>query len=708
MLYLIIGSLILGGTLIVLLSQAAANTGFFADNFTLLLVLNAGVAVALILLIGYQVYVLRRRIRAGMFGAKLTARMMLLFGLIALGPGAVVYAVSVQFLIQSIESWFDVRMENALESGLSLGQSALEYVERDLIKKAESMTIQLTDLPPSQHIDRLNGLREAAGLPDATLFSVDGRMLGFASADKSALAPPALEQGALWQVRLQQPWSQVEPTADGRLIVRAAAPVNVISLTEDMRILLVSQPVPVELASAALQVESARSEYQELFFSRLGLKRLYGLSLTLTLALALFTAISIAFILSERMAAPLRALARGTRAVARGDFTQVQTVSSRDELGMLTQSFNRMTQQLTEARNTAQQHQDKLLEAKAYLEGVLVSVTTGVITLDRDLTVRIVNTAAADILGVPRPDLEGHDFNHWGTPDSGLRALAGAILEQFRETAHGTWQGQHEYLRADGVTRTLILRGAPLTAHETPDYVLVIDDITQLVQAQRDAAWGEVARRLAHEIKNPLTPIQLSAERLQHKLAGQLPEAEQKVLNRATETIVNQVGAMKELVDAFSQYARLPTPRIERLDLNALLREVLTLYEHPPVPQASLEADLPAVAGDPGLLRQVLHNLLKNALEALVERESPLIRVSTKRLGDNAMLCVEDNGPGFPDHLRARLFEPYATTKPKGTGLGLAVVKKIVEEHHGNIDVRNLESGGAVVCITLPLLEQQS
>jgi PAS domain S-box-containing protein len=706
MLYLIVGSLIIGGTLIVLLSQAAANTGFFADNFTLLLALNAVVALALIVLIAYQVWVLRRRIRAGMFGAKLTARLLLLFGFIALGPGAVVYVVSVQFLVQSIESWFNVRMENALESGLSLGQSALEYVERDVIKKAEAISGQLADLAPSQHTTRLNDLREAASLPEAAVFSLEGRMLGFASADKSALAPPALDQGALWQVRLQQPWSKVVAATDGRLMVRAVVPINVVSLAEDMRVLLVTQPVPTQLGAAAMQVEAARREYQELSFSRLGLKRLYGLSLTLTLALALFTAISIAFVLSERMAAPLRALARGTRAVARGDFTQVQPVSSRDELGMLTQSFNRMTQQLSEARGIAQQHQDNLLQANAYLEGVLASVTAGVITLDRDLTARIVNPAAADILGVPRLDLEGQDFDHWGAPGSGLRALAEAILEQFRQTAHGVWQGQHEYVRGDGATRTLIMRGAPLTAHQTPDYALVIDDVTQLLQAQRDAAWGEVARRLAHEIKNPLTPIQLSAERLQHKLAAQLPDNERRVLMRATETIVNQVGAMKELVDAFSQYARLPAPRIERVDLNALLKEVLVLYEHPPVPQASLEPALPPVAGDPALLRQVLHNLIKNAQEALADSPAPTIHVGTQRVADTAMLCVRDNGPGFPDHLRARLFEPYATTKPKGTGLGLAVVKKIVEEHHGSIDVRNLEQGGAVVCVSLPLLEQ--
>ncbi len=705
MIYLIIGGLIVGAALVGLLSMAAADTELFAQNFPLLLFLNAGAVVALILLIVYQVYLLRRRIRAGMFGAKLTARLTRLFALVALGPGLVVYAVSVQFLIKSIESWFDVRMERALEGGLSLGQSALEYLERDLIKKAEALAQQLSDLPVSVQIDRLNELRETAGVQEVALFAADGRLLGFASADKAGFAPPVLDQGALWQVRVQQPWSRVEAVPGGQgLVVRVAAPVNVAALLDPLRVLQVTQPVPSNLAQAALQVESARSQYQELAVSRVGLKRLYGLSLTLTLAIALFTAIALAFMLSQRLAAPLRVLARGTRAVARGDYSQVHAVTSRDELGMLTQSFNRMTQQLAEARNAAQAHQDELLAAKAYLEGVLARLTTGVVTLDADLNVRIVNPAAAAILGHERQALEGRPLEAWGEDDSPLRHLALAIRDHFQRMPKTSWQGQWEYRRNES-QRILVLRGAPLTLQEPPDYALVIDDVTELVQAQRDAAWGEVARRLAHEIKNPLTPIQLSAERLQVKLADRLDETSRQTLKRSTDTIINQVAALKGLVDAFSQYAKLPSARIERLDLNALINEVAVLYEGLRPPILELEPGLPPVAGDAALLRQLLHNLLKNANEALAGVPDPQVQVSTRRVEGGVELCVADNGPGFPAELFNRLFEPYATTKAKGTGLGLAVVRKIVEEHHGVIEVRNVEGGGAQVCVTLPLLE---
>ncbi len=707
MIYLLFGGFIAGAALIALLSLAAADTALFAEDFPLLLFLNVGAVVALVLLIGYQIVLLRRRIRAGMFGAKLTARLTRLFVLMALGPGLVVYAVSVQFLIKSIESWFDVRMERALEGGLSLGQSALEYLERDLIKKAETLAQQLSDQSVAVQLNRLNELREAAGVQEAALFGADGRLLGFASADKGGFAPPVLDQGALWQVRLQQPWSRVEAIPGGsNLVVKVAAPVNVISLADPLRILQVIQPVPGNLAQAALQVEAARSQYQELAVSRVGLKRLYGLSLTLTLAIALFTAISLAFMLSARLAAPLRVLARGTRAVARGDYSPVHAVTSRDELGMLTQSFNRMTQQLADARNAAQAHQDRLLEAKAYLEGVLSRLTAGVVTLDHNLMVRIVNPAAAAILGRERSELEGRPLEQWGGEDDPLQHLALAIREHFQRMPKTSWQGQWEYQRGEA-QRILVMRGAPLTPHETPDYALVIDDVTQLVQAQRDAAWGEVARRLAHEIKNPLTPIQLSAERLQVKLADRLDEASRQTLKRSTETIINQVAALKGLVDAFSQYAKLPAPRIERLDLNALIKEVAVLYEgHRPL-SLELSPGLPPVAGDPALLRQLLHNLLKNADEALVDVAEPRVEVTTRRVEEGVEMCVADNGPGFPEQLFSRLFEPYATTKAKGTGLGLAVVRKIVEEHHGVIEVRNVEGGGAQVCVTLPLLEHK-
>jgi len=703
MIYLVAGSLLLGSALIGLLAAAAGNTAFFASNLPLLLWITVATAVGLVVLIAYQALLLVRRIRAGVFGAKLTARLFLIIGLMSLAPGLVVYGVSVQFLIRSIESWFDVRMENALEGGLALGRSALEHVRRETVKKTERLAQQLADLPPTVQAERLNDLREAAGVQELGLFDDNGNLLGFSASDRGSLMPKPLEQGALWQIRLQQSWSRLQAKADGGITVRVVASVNMASLSERPRVVQVVLPVPQQLARDAQQVEEARQGYQELLLSRLGLKRLYGISLTLALALALFSAFSLAFLLSERLAAPLRALARGTRAVARGDFTQVQTVSSRDELGMLTHSFNRMTRQLSDARAVAEESRDKLLEANAYLEGVLSSVTTGVVTLEHDLAVRVANPAAAGILGVERGGLEGRSLLDWGTENAVLADFSRDMARHFHDSPTRPWREQIEFATPTG-KRSLLARGTPLATGDTPDYVLVLDDVTQLLQAQRDAAWGEVARRMAHEIKNPLTPIQLSAERLEAKLADKLEGAARETLIRATATIVGQVTAMKGLVDAFAQYARLPAPRIERLDLNVLVSEVLHMYEGGVHIERHLAEGLPPVAGDPALLGQVLVNLMKNAQEAMETTAAPRISVTTALRGSQVSLCIEDNGPGFPEHLRGRLFEPYVTSKPRGTGLGLPVVKKIVEEHHGSIAVDNPETGGARICVSLPAL----
>ncbi|PJB03393.1 MAG: PAS domain-containing sensor histidine kinase, partial [Hydrogenophilales bacterium CG_4_9_14_3_um_filter_63_34] len=611
MIYLVAGSLLLGSALIGLLAAAAGNTAFFASNLPLLLWITVATAAGLVVLIAYQALLLVRRIRAGVFGAKLTARLFLIIGLMSLAPGLVVYGVSVQFLIRSIESWFDVRMENALEGGLALGRSALEHVRRETVKKTERLAQQLADLPPTVQAERLNDLREAAGVQELGLFDDNGNLLGFSASDRGSLMPKPLEQGALWQIRLQQSWSRLQAKADGGITVRVVASVNMASLSERPRVVQVVLPVPQQLARDAQQVEEARQGYQELLLSRLGLKRLYGISLTLALALALFSAFSLAFLLSERLAAPLRALARGTRAVARGDFTQVQTVSSRDELGMLTHSFNRMTRQLSDARAVAEESRDKLLEANAYLEGVLSSVTTGVVTLEHDLAVRVANPAAAGILGVERGGLEGRSLLDWGTENAVLADFSRDMARHFHDSPTRPWREQIEFATPTG-KRSLLARGTPLATGDTPDYVLVLDDVTQLLQAQRDAAWGEVARRMAHEIKNPLTPIQLSAERLEAKLADKLEGAARETLIRATATIVGQVTAMKGLVDAFAQYARLPAPRIERLDLNVLVSKVLHMYEGGVHIERHLAEGLPPVAGDPALLGQVLVNLMKN------------------------------------------------------------------------------------------------
>lgn len=706
--YIVIGSLLLGAGLIVLLSLGASNTEHFAANLPLLLSLTALTALGLAVLFGYQVYSLWRRVKAGVFGSRLTARLFWIFGLMSLVPGLIVYGVSVQFIVRSIESWFDVRVEHALESGLALGQSALEHLERDHIKKAEHISQQLSELPQGLHVSRLNGLREGVGLREISLFDADGRLLGFASGDKAYIPPNAPERDAIWQARLQQPWSRIEQSSDEKsLVIRVVVPVNLISLTETLRLLQVVQPVPGKLSEDAQSVETTHRDYQELAVSKLGLKRLYGLALTLTLALTLFSALAIAFMLSERLAAPLRTLARGTRAVARGDFSQVQASARRDELGMLTHSFNRMTQQLSDARKTTEESQHQLAEAKNYLESILGSVSTAVVTLDNDLRIRLVNSAATSILGVPGDSLKGKALRECAPPESALGRFGVDMDRYFRE--HGTqpWRTQVELATEAGM-RQLLARGTPLTSGDAPEFALAFDDITQLIHAQRDAAWGEVARRMAHEIKNPLTPIQLSAERLQVKLENKLEQADRQVLTRATETIVNQVESMKSLVNAFSQYARLPTPRIVWMDLNALILEVLCLYEDTLPVTIQLAEGLPKVGADPALLRQVLVNILKNAQEAMTETDEPRVKVTTRLEGETVILCIEDNGPGFPEGLMSRLFEPYATNKPKGTGLGLPIVKKIIEEHHGSIEIRNLTPRGAGVRIGLPVSAQES
>jgi len=705
--YIVIASLLLGAALIVLLALGASNTELFAANLPWLLGITTLAAAGLAVLFAFQARSLWRRVKAGVFGSRLTARLFLIFGMMSLIPGLIVYGVSVQFIVKSIESWFDVRVEHALESGLALGQSALEHIERDHIKKAEVIAQQLSEMPAILHISRLNSLRESVGLKQIALFDMEGRLLGFAAADNAGELPSAPDSDAIWQARLQQPWSRVEQSSDGQtLTLNVVVPVNLVSLTETLRLLQITQPVPDKLSEDAQSVERTHRDYQELAISKLGLKRLYGLALTLTLALTLFSSLAIAFMLSERLAAPLRALARGTRAVARGDFSQVEASTRKDELGMLMQSFNRMTQQLSDARASAEESRNQLADAKDYLENILGSVSTAVITLDHDLRIRMVNPAAANILGIDAESVRDQPLGACCDGDSSLTRFGTDMRDHFAQHGAVPWHVQVELITKTGA-RQLLARGTPLTAGEHPEYALVFDDVTQLIMAQRDAAWGEVARRMAHEIKNPLTPIQLSAERMQVKLADKLESNDRQVLMRATNTIVNQVESMKSLVNAFSEYARLPSPRIVWLDLNQLIHEVQSLYEDSLPFHFDLADNLPRIGGDPSLLRQVLVNLFKNALEAMTGDDSARIDVTTRCEGETVILCVDDNGPGFPESLMSRLFEPYATNKPKGTGLGLPIVKKIIEEHHGRIEARNLTPHGASVCIRLPVTAQE-
>jgi PAS domain S-box-containing protein len=702
--YLVALISLVGAIMLYLLSTASSNTPMLARGLPMLYFFGVALVLGLMVLVGYQLLALRRRLKAGLFGSKLTLRMVLLFSLVAVLPAALVYGVSVQFLNKSIESWFDVRVDKALEGGLSLARTTLDNMLKDLTLKAGAMASTVVDVSPSQQIALLNNLREQMAVQEATLFHSDGTIIAFSVGEGAGLMPSMVSQSEARRVVLQQPYRAVESVGDRGLRLRVVVPVN--KLSGETGLLQLVQAVPTQLARDAEMVQSMYQDYQKLSRSREGLKTLYWLSLTLALLLTLLSALALAIVFSERLSAPLSVLAAGTRAVAQGDFSQRHPVRSHDELGILTESFNTMTTQLSEARGELLRNQEQLEAAKAYLESILAKLSAGVLSFDSARCLRSANPSAEQILGVELGTLIGVSPADWGTREPRLAEIGAAMLSAMGRGGSAAWEEQIEFGSQAG-KKVLLLRGSTLQVGSESGFVLVFDDITRLLQAQRYAAWGEVARRLAHEIKNPLTPIQLSAERLTHRLADKLTAADAEVLTRATGTIVAQVAQLKGMVDAFSQYARIPEIRLEPLDLNRLVREVLALYDsHGRGIELELDEALPRVEGDMARLRQVIHNLLQNAEQAVAEAKLPRIVVRTRFEG-GARLVVQDNGTGFPPDILNRAFEPYVTTKTKGTGLGLAIVKKIVEEHSGSIEIRNLDPAGAEVAIVLPVAKEK-
>ena len=586
----------LGAMLLFLLATASVDSAFLAGHMPALIAMNALAALALLVLVAAQVRRLFREYRGGVFGARLKTRLLTMLALMAVAPGVLVYAVSMQFAVKSIDAWFDVRVEAALDGGLALGRSVLDAMRDDLLAKGRVMAYELADTARPGPV-LLNRLREQAGVETVSLLTAAGQMVARSDSGAQELLPTLPDVAQLRQARQGSGSARVDGDNAGGLVVRALVPVHSYRFGVDPLVLHLEQNVPASIAANAMLIDNARRDYQEIQLGRTGLKRLYTLTLTFTLLLALFAAVALAFFLAARLAKPLLAVVEGTRAVAAGDFTpravaagdftqraapDGDTLDALGELGVLTRSFDAMTRQLDQARRE-------------------------------------------------------------------------------REAAHAS-----------------------------------------MLAAQRAAAWGEVARRLAHEIKNPLTPIQLSAERLQMKLADKLARADAAVLTRATRTIVDQVAAMKNMVDDFRDYARLPPPMPAPLDLNALVAEVLDLYAGAPATVvAELDPALPPALADADQMRQVLHNLIKNAAEAMAE--SGRIEVATRLHAGQAELSVVDRGPGFPPEILERACEPYVTTKEKGTGLGLAIVKKIVDDHGGSLTLANRPDGGAEVSLRLPL-----
>ena len=719
-------SVALAAVLLALLAVASGNDRMLERHYGTLLWLNVGVGVALFVFAIELARRLWQRWRAGLFGTRLMARLAFSFTLMTLVPALLIYLVAVQFLARSVESWYDVPMERALESGIALGRASIDAQLDDLQSKARAVAGELADLPQNQWPAILNRLRERAGAQEALIVTGSGRIVLASGGGLAQLVPDLPGAQALRRARSTRGFAEAEPADASNesrgLKLRVILPIPHTGgpLGDEQRLLQFVQPVSPSLAENAEAVQQGWRDYQALALSRVGLKRIFRITMTVTLLLTVFSAIAASFLLAGWLTGPLSMLAAGTRAVAEGDFRPVKDYSGRDELGVLTQSFNAMTRQLDEARALVERNQQELERANARLASVLANLTAGVIVLDESFVVSLANVGAENILEADAEDLVGRPLSELPRLGEAAATLEEAFTELDED--HAAWQRQIQFRRDPqsapdarpdpGAAQTLLVRGARLPSPQS-GWIVVFDDVSDVVTAQRAVAWSEVARRLAHEIKNPLTPIQLAAERMRLKLADKLPPPEAEMLARGTQTIVSQVGALKLMVDEFRDYARLPAARLAPLDLNALVQEVLHLYgpqEAAGQLRAELAPTLPLVLGDASQLRQVIHNLVKNALEATERQAVRSIEVVTEavRRGKavaGVRLVVRDDGPGFPPGSLSRVFEPYVTTKPKGTGLGLAIVRKIVEEHGARIEAGNrTDDGGAVRGATVNLL----
>jgi nitrogen fixation/metabolism regulation signal transduction histidine kinase len=716
----------IGIVLLFLLTQATNNRELYERNYGRLFAVNVLVAGLLLVVIGWIVVRLASRLRRGRFGSRLLVKLAAIFALVGFLPGMVIYVVSYQFVSRSIESWFDVKVEGALDAGLSLGRSTLDALANDLANKTRSAAAQLGDTPDASAGLTLERIRDQLSANDVILWNGSGQLVASAGQSRFQLNPERPTPQQLRNTRSQRSVAIVEgldepalaQVSNARIKAMAVVTSSGVGLLAEPRFLQVTQTLPPTLVANAIAVQEANREYQERALGRQGLRRMYIGTLTLSLFLAIFGAVLLAILLGNQLAKPLLLLAAGVREVAAGDLSPKPVLMGKDELGGLTRSFAEMTQQLADARDAVDRSMVQVNAARANLQTILDNLTAGVIVLDSQGRVLTSNPGATRILRVPLAAFEGQSL----AEIPGLEAFGAGVQSQFDDflserKQHGLdhWQQSYELNAAQPGSPqnaiTVVARGAemPPTSGGEAARLLVFDDISEIVSAQRAQAWGEVARRLAHEIKNPLTPIQLSAERLEMKLAGKLVDPEKALLTKAVKTIVDQVDAMKRLVNEFRDYARLPAAELKPVDLNALVSDVLQLYAREgseridgasQVPiQMELDLASPRILGDPQQLRQVIHNLLQNAQDATETSATREVTIRTQwnEPAKRVRLIVQDSGAGFPEHILKRAFEPYVTTKAKGTGLGLAVVKKIADEHGARIDLKNRVVDDSVV-----------
>ena len=705
--YLIAIATLVGASLLFLLSKASSSSEFISgSSYTVVLILSGIFILSLIAIIANQIKKLFRNIKKDVMGSRLSMRLVISFTLMAVIPGLIVYLVSVNFLTRSIESWFNVKVESALDGGLKLGQKALDIMLTDLELKAGRMALTLSSMPTTSQYAALSDLREKTGVQDATIISDQGKIIAVSSNDAESFLPalPTLIQLKQAENNI---YGKIEPIKNKGLYLRVLAPINGAAISNERLILQILQPVPDSLTTLAESVQDVFQDYQKLSYSRDSLKVIFSITLTLVLMLAILTAVAIGFLLSRKLSEPLALLAEGTKKIAKGNFKTMLPEKGKDELGVLVRSFNSMTRQLDQATQTSENNQIRLESARSYLETVLAHLSSGVIVINDDMEIKSFNIAASKILQV---DLSKNTNQLITSISNKNKLLNNFVMSIQEEIKVASSKKQFEIIKQFEIkyeknNQVLSLQITPLPQNKVKNYVLMIDDITMMIQAQRDAAWSEVARRLAHEIKNPLTPIQLSAERIKHKLGSKLNKEDTDIVDKAVSTIVNQVDAMKTMVNEFSEYARAPKLNLELIDINETIKEISHLFENSGIKiTTTLLKGLPKIKVDVNMMRQVLINLIQNAQDAMINNtKKPSIKINTNKYKNYLILSIEDNGPGFSLDILKKAFEPYVTSKSHGTGLGLAIVKKIIEEHEGTIVVENIKNGGANINIQLPI-----
>lgn len=698
---------------LLMMSNSLQDSSHFSQFYLILLVFNTLGLLALIVLITLNLKRLIGEWRKRVAGARMTVRMVIMFTVLSVTPVLVVYYFSLDFLIRGIDNWFDLRVEQALNDSLELSRVSLDTSMREQLRKTKQIASELADYTEVTLPFEIDELRIKNGVKELTLLTRQGSIIASSSDDPLHLVPDRPNEVILLQLQQGSSYTGLDTIRDSGLAIRVVVNVPGFGIDQDARIIQALYPFPERINLLTDSVQDAFVKYKELAYLREQLKKSFVIILTLVLLFSIFSTVWAAFYTAKRLAEPVRDLARGTLDVARGNYETQLPVPSNDELGFLVTSFNDMTRKIAQAQEVASRSQHEAETQRAYLEAVLGRLSSGVLVLDQDQRVRTANISAQQILGIPLSALTGRTLDQI--------AEDYAVIGQFREgiakhlaAEQNDWREQI-MVTNNSARMTLMCSGTTLPGmHEMQQgHVIVIDDITALIQGQRNAAWSEMARRLAHEIKNPLTPIQLATERLRHKYLRGMRADDTDTFDRLTNTIIQQVEIMKDMVNSFSDFSRSPEINLQMANINDLLIETIDLYANlDPAAKivTHLSDNIPLIKVDMGRLRRVFNNLLKNAYDACEKCKDFRLEISTECINVNHRRFVEirirDSGTGIRQDIIDHMFDPYTTTKTRGTGLGLAIVRKIVEEHKGLVILINNSDGpGACAIIRLPVPE---